>query len=173
MESLIARIKQRVADPLRAVDAAAWVEPAPSIAPPISAADVNAAESALGFPLPPLIRALYTEVGNGDWGPGYGLLPLTGNGSLVEETLRHIRYKPGWPPRLVRFVEWGCHYASCVDCSALACPVVFYDNDVAIQDGVGPADYLYPEAGSLAGWLSSWLEGVNLWEVSPKAKRGA
>src|SRR5581483_3048216 len=62
VESLIARIRERVADPLRAVDAATWVEPMPTIAPPATAAEVDAAEAALGFAIPPLLRRLYVEV---------------------------------------------------------------------------------------------------------------
>jgi hypothetical protein len=41
---LIARMKARVADPLRAVDAAAWVEPMPRIAPPATVEELHAAE---------------------------------------------------------------------------------------------------------------------------------
>ena len=73
MASLIERIRERVADPLRAVDAAAWVRPMPAVAPPASPEEVAAAEASLGFELPPLLRRLYLEVGNGGFGPAYGL----------------------------------------------------------------------------------------------------
>jgi hypothetical protein len=39
MDELIALIKARVADPLRAVDAAAWVRPIPTVAPPAMVAE--------------------------------------------------------------------------------------------------------------------------------------
>jgi hypothetical protein len=61
--------------------------------------------------------------------------------------------------------------ASCVDCLAPFCPVLFYDNDVAIQEGVSPPDYLYPESKSLTGWLAAWLDDIDLWSAGPKAKR--
>ena len=189
MDPLIARIKERVADPLRAIDAATWVEPMPTIAPPATPADADAAEALLGFPLPPLVRALYTEIGNGGWGPGYGLLRLLDGDSgdrmddedsLVSWARWHRRYsphrpgEPGWPEGVVPLVEWGCHYTSCVDCLDPACPVYFYDNDVvASRGGISPPDYLYPQAGSLAGWLSAWLDGADLWAAGPKAKRQA
>jgi hypothetical protein len=47
--------------------------PMPTIAPPATVAEVDAAEVALGFAIPPLLRRLYTEVGNGGFGPNYGL----------------------------------------------------------------------------------------------------
>src|SRR5690242_10047052 len=73
MDALIARIKERVAAPLLAVDAATWVEPMPTVTPPATVAEVDAAEAALGLAIPPLLRRLYTEVGNGGFGPHYGL----------------------------------------------------------------------------------------------------
>src|SRR5436190_5588567 len=73
MDALIARIKERVGYPLRAVDAATWVCPMPTVAPPATPAEVDAAEVTLGFAIPHLLRRLYTEVGNGGFGPSYGL----------------------------------------------------------------------------------------------------
>jgi hypothetical protein len=173
-QSLIDRLRQRIVSG-PAIDVEVCPPPRPG--PPATTDELAEAEGQLGFALPELVRALYLQVGNGDWGPGYGLLPLTGPGSLAEETLWHIQYSPsalggpGWPPRLVKLVSWGCHYASCVDCADPNCPVVFYDNDMAILDWVEPSDYLYPESPSLAVWLSDWLDGVDLRAVGPKAKR--
>jgi len=47
MDALIAPIEERVADPLRAVDAASWVVPMPTVSPPATAAEVDAALPAL------------------------------------------------------------------------------------------------------------------------------
>ena len=44
-------------------------------APPASEAELARAEESLGFPLPPLLRRLYAEIGDGGFGPGT-LLPL-------------------------------------------------------------------------------------------------
>ncbi len=44
--------------------------------PPVSLADLTDAETIIGFPLPTLLRRIYLEVGNGGFGPGYGLFPL-------------------------------------------------------------------------------------------------
>jgi len=40
---------------------------------PASPEAVDEAEEAFGFPLPGLLRRLYAEVGNGGFGPGYGI----------------------------------------------------------------------------------------------------
>ena len=49
-------------------------------APPASAGELAAAEAALGFCLPALLQAVYSQVGNGGFGPGRGLLPIHGAG---------------------------------------------------------------------------------------------
>jgi hypothetical protein len=41
--------------------------------PPASEEQLLATEAALGFPLPPVLRAIYTEVANGGFGPGGGI----------------------------------------------------------------------------------------------------
>jgi hypothetical protein len=60
--------------------------------PPASAEQLLATEEALGFPLPPVLRALYAEVANGGFGFGYGLRGAIGGfdesgfGSIVDHT---------------------------------------------------------------------------------------
>jgi hypothetical protein len=53
-----------------------------AMCPPISEADLRDSEDSLGFRLPGFVRRLYTEVGNGGFGPGYGgVLGLAGGAS--------------------------------------------------------------------------------------------
>jgi hypothetical protein len=80
MNDLIVRIKARAADPRRVTDSAiwqcvtAWEAGRPPRKPPAPAseAEVDAAEAALGFRIPPFLLRLYLEVGNGGFGPGAG-----------------------------------------------------------------------------------------------------
>lgn len=46
--------------------------------PPATAKQLQDTEKALGFPLPPMLRALYTHVANGGFGPAYGLTGASG-----------------------------------------------------------------------------------------------
>jgi len=62
--------------------------PDPELQLAATAEAVNAAEQAVGFPFPCLLRRLWTEVGNGGFGPGYGLLGLEGGPELVPYRLR-------------------------------------------------------------------------------------
>jgi hypothetical protein len=56
-----------------------------------------------------------------------------------------------------------------VDCSGPPYPVWFYDHDRNAK-GATQADYLLPQAESLEGWLSAWLDGLDVSGVG--ARRG-
>jgi hypothetical protein len=143
--------------------------------PPVSEQAMMNAEARLSFALPPLVRALYTQVADGGYGPGYGVIQLAGNPyTLVESRVRmEMETAPQWmwPEGLVELVHWGCHYFSGIDCLHPSCPVFFYDHDLAVGDAK-LSDCLFPEAASLVEWFSAWLDGANLWELG-KQRRGA
>jgi hypothetical protein len=46
--------------------------------PPATEAQIQETEAALGVPLPPLLRTLYTRLANGGFGPGVGLRGIIG-----------------------------------------------------------------------------------------------
>lgn len=162
--ALIRRLKERIrSEPT--VDMAVCPPIRPR--PPVSEQVFADAEARIGFPLPPLVREMYTQVADGGYGPGYGVIQLTGHPyALVESRLRMDEDdapERAWPQRLVEFVNWGCHYFSGIDCSRPSCPVFFYDHDRAGGDAM-LADCLFRESDSLVEWLSAWLDGENLWE---------
>ena len=111
-ESLLARIKAHL--------------PAEVPNPPVSEESVHKACSQLGFRMPKLLEDCYLQIGNGGFGPGYGLIGLEGGhasdfGSLVStfEQLKSDQEQEGnaWPEGMLPFNEWGCNTFSCVDCN--------------------------------------------------------
>ena len=59
-----------------------WLPRHPTLLyPPATDEQLQATEEVLGFPLPALLRALYAQVANGGFGPGYGLLGAIGGGN--------------------------------------------------------------------------------------------
>jgi hypothetical protein len=174
MDALIARIKERIADPLRAVDAATWVCPMPTIAPPATAAEVEAAEAALGFAIPPLLQRLYTEVGNGGFGPNYGLEgvptipPVAGTADIVALYEMYCCEPPPdhaahvWPRGWVPLIGGGCLYMECVDFLHPPHPVALFDGgDCQLER---PAiESFRPVAESLEARLEAWLAGKQAW----------
>ena len=117
---------------IRAVRASVPEPPLPSV----TETALNDAEVRLGFTLPDLLRELYLHVGNGRFGPGYGLLSLSDMGdrelSLVGSYLemrRDYAVIPSWkwPTGLLAFCDWGCNIYACLDWTRVPNPVSTYE----------------------------------------------
>ena len=130
--------------------------------------DVAAAERALGMPLPPLLRRLYTEVADGGFGPGTGLLSVE---ALVRETraLRRGDVLPRnrtWPPALVPLLDRDPGWL-CVDAGSGA--IVEWDpEDLEERTGEERFRRSFTEiAPSLEAWLEKWLRRMAALERKP------
>jgi len=164
LDSIIEHINARVGDPLLAVDAATWVEPMPTVHWPATEDQVCEAEKALGFRLPVLLRRLYLEVGNGGFGPNYG---VESTEMIVALYNRYSQENPGepnwqWPNGLVPLISGGCLYFECVYFSLPPHPVVLFDGG-AFDPKKPLVCSLKPISPSLQSRLEAWLEGKNPW----------
>ena len=165
MDSLIDRLVQSVA--ARARIAATRTDATdvviPENGPPASREQIERCEAALGFPLPELLRRLYAEIGNGGFGPGYGLLPIP-NGPTTEPCTLIDLYRqcrmPGdrdtweWPTGLLPVCDWGCLIRSCVY-------AISPEHEVLMSTEYGV--HLTP--WTLETWLADWASQVDLWKV--------
>lgn len=123
-----------------------------------SAADVRAAEQALGLALPPLLARAYSEVADGGFGPGGGLLPLE---RLVRETneLRTGDLVPRnrqWPSSYVPLVDLDPGW-TCVDVQTGA--IVDWDPE-EMTERMSEQRFLatFSEvAPSVEAWLTKWV----------------
>jgi len=100
------------------------------LCPPVSERDVTAAEAVLGFQLPPLLRSVYTRVGNGGLclrllglqggkTGGYDLFPGMSAVEIYQEIerWRQAGKAPHVPPRLLPIEDdLGCGMVDFVDC---------------------------------------------------------
>jgi hypothetical protein len=137
---------------------------------------VAASEAALGTTLPPLLHRIYTEVANGGFGPGYGLLGI-GAGGWTDDRQRDLvgstmALREGsedldeeawrWPASLLAIAYLGDVVYACVDASREGAPVLEYDpSDLEWDDDGYPVDEseaLVEVSPSLAEWLAAWLE---------------
>lgn len=121
---------------------------------PASADAVEACEAAIGRPLPRLLRRCYLELGDGGFGPGYGLVPI------AELTSGYLSGRPAWwPPEahhLLRICHWGCGIASFVD---LDSPLdVMWAVDPNPSPEEDPEAAVFREDTTLASWLLRWTE---------------
>jgi hypothetical protein len=102
--------------------------------PPATEEQLRDTEMALGFPLPPMLRVLYTHVANGGFGPALGITGARGGDSLGEDgryetvdmctdTHPDVHYvdlgrfdnpqlvelrRGMWPAHFLHLCYWGC-----------------------------------------------------------------
>ena len=99
------RICQRGSTEYLRARSSGLAEPVPAVLVPATEAAVEEAEHVLGLPLPPLLRRLHLEVGNGGSGSGQGILGLAGDhrgrtaldGYAQQQPRRQSRYVIGLP----------------------------------------------------------------------------
>jgi SMI1 / KNR4 family (SUKH-1) len=144
--------------------------------PPVRQEDLVHAEAMIGFSFPPILRRIYLEVGNGGFGPGYGLLPLNNkedpdalmSDSLVTDYVAmhsstqeqmeayrrgDVHTPPLLPEKMLMICDWGCNIASWLDCTQLELPVL---KSEATLDW----EKFEEEAPSFLEWMEVWLHNI-------------
>jgi len=137
--------------------------PYPACASP---AEVEVFEGAVGFSLPAFYRRLLTEVANGGFGPGFGMVGIPPSGHIEDDLSGDLRefYLAGraqpeleWrtPCGLLALCSWGCGVLSYVDC--------FSERAAVVTNEASENRIEFTETSpSLADWLAAWLSGVDL-----------
>ncbi|WP_206184445.1 SMI1/KNR4 family protein [Thermoactinospora rubra] len=160
-------------DPLTRVATRAAAETT-TLPPVLSSEDIARAESTLGFPLHPLLAQLYKKIGNGGFGPEYGILGLTEGGHTSDAGLTAVEEyrqrraadpsEPGWfwPEGVLPILTWGCAMYACVDCRSEAGTVLLFEPN-PVDDGRW-ADAWFVDSPSLAEWLDTWTRGLGWYE---------
>jgi len=172
MTNTVAKLRERVADPRLATDEAGdFPVTAPS---PLDDESIARAETMLGRRLPDLLRDAYRHVGNGGFGPGYGLLRLLSDPrspaeeSVVGLYMSFCSSDPedaawSWPVHLVPFCDWGCAIRTCVDCSTPEGAIITFDPN-ARDLGEPMSNSLAATHSSIESWFADWLAGVKIWD---------
>jgi hypothetical protein len=131
--------------------------------PPVATPDaVTAAELAIGYPLPPLLRRLYLELGNGGFGPRNditGVLDLDGDfhiGDIFESLNQSaVAYRDDPDKRMagmVALLEWGCAMSTLLDCRDPAGQMWGWDpNGCCLEHALFSMDITFN------GWLADWI----------------
>ena len=153
--------------------------------PPATEEQLLATEKALGFPLPPALRALYLQVANGGFGPGYGIIGAKGGFPHTSDgRCRDIAdgYHAG--EHNIRYIDFATHEKELAATRQVELPLGVYPDrflficywgcgigtDIDCNTGrifQGQASrigyyVLEYRASSLEEWLQQWLKGENL-----------
>jgi len=137
--------------------------PGPTTQPlPLDTAGLARAEAELGFALPPMLRRVYLEVGDGGFGPGGGLMRVADAAAAYARLRTGAELPRGrtWPEGLVPVVQADPGY-DCVDASTEAGRVVAWDPDgLGERSGEKAWNRSFSEvAPSIEAWLSGWVGG--------------
>jgi hypothetical protein len=127
MDQLISKISNRALNKNTIHDMAAGLSPEPKIEPVVSLPELQNMEAELDFKFPPLLVQIYTQIGNGGFGPGYGLYSLQEAKSIYLECMSEPENeweKGTWP-----LCTWGCAIDSYVDCLDEGYPVYYTNED--------------------------------------------
>lgn len=139
------------------------------IAPAATEKQLASSESRMGLTIPPLLRRIYSEVGNGGFGPGYGLIGCEGGyrddrdetivGAYVGRRERDPKDRSWkWPEGLVPLFSWGGAIYTCGDFLAEHCPL--HEFDPFHYKGKAPMQAsLRPHDEDLPRYLSRWISG--------------
>lgn len=151
-QHILEGLRARRTDPATRIDMDTI--PIPDLYDPAPLATLRSAERTLGFTLPALLGRVYTEVGNGGFGPGSGLLGLEGgypqDGQVLTDRYP-VLVAQGWRDGLLPLWDWGCAAWSCVDAVNPDGPIV-----TAHERGFTVTRF------HLADWLAAWCAGVEL-----------
>ena len=168
-DATLQAVAARAKDPVLRTDNATTV--ACNLGAPLDAAQIPAIEAILGFALPPLLVDLYGRVGNGGYGPSYGLMalkptdrPSFGGNAVAVLLMLHSTGEEDedppprpWPLGLLPIVYGGCSLYAVMDCLDPGLPVLTFDADGPDADADRPVREVMVATGlGFAEWLHRW-----------------
>ena len=122
----------------------------------------------IGHSLPPLLIEVWCRIGNGGFGPGYGLLGV-GPGGFTDDMGRtadevYVAFRTRsknpplfrWPDGIFPICHFGCAIYHCVD---LATEEMVIWEPNAWDGRHDPVTALFPAGRSLAEWFETWAKG--------------
>jgi hypothetical protein len=172
-QDILDGLKERVKDPRRATDD---TQHPGKVCRPATSRLIKSSEKRLGFRLPQLLRRIYTEVGNGGFGPFYGFLGLEGGATLGEGKTLVAQYKElrnlksenrlwKWPDRLLPVCSFGCGCWVCIDCKDRRLRLFMFDPNNLQEELEGNeakvnwANAFWNMREFFESWLDGWLKG--------------
>jgi hypothetical protein len=156
---LVEALRLRLKDPNRRTGAD--LEPVPLL-PVATSKELDAAEAAIGRPLPHVLRLVLEQIANGGFGPGYGLLGVGPTGhrinlasgeidlNLPDFHRFQIEHDPQWDRDQLVILDWGDVIWGTVSLSTGVVSKFRGDTDTY------EAQHFEPVGVDLETWLMRW-----------------
>jgi hypothetical protein len=127
----------------------------------LTAARIAAEEARLGYPLHPLLTAVYGQVADGGFGPDYQLFPLA---EAVDTYTRERTTDAGtewaWPEGVLPILTWGCGMYAAVDCRNPDGQVLLFE-----PNSGDPDQAWWVDSASLETWFEHYLAEDGWWNL--------
>ena len=158
MDDLILRLRERIE-----ISPTTDLQQCPAIIPRPCLCDeaVDRFEYESGLKLPRLLRRIYTEIGNGGFGPAWGLNELDnddensiGGWDRIERQELPNGLPINWPKPLLRICDIGCNAYFGLALGDDRQLIYVVD---PLQGTDNPISWLIPQDLSLYDWLSQWV----------------
>jgi hypothetical protein len=155
-------LRLRINDAKRRTDA--YIDPVPILAV-ADLKELDAAEAAIGRPLPHVLRLVLEQVANGGFGPGYGLLGVGPTGhrinlasgevdlNLADFHRFHTEHDPQWDRDQLVILDWGDAVWGTVSLSTGLVSTFRGDTDTY------EAQHVEDLGIDLETWLMRWAQG--------------
>lgn len=160
---LFTAIKQRALNPDTRIDMNIGVSDLP---PVLSQQDIEKFEQEIGYQLPSLLKQLFLQVGNGGFGPGYGLFSLVSSTeeNMLDFTKDFVECEfDFWKISHIPLIHWGCGIYTFMDLANPGANLQVFDGNN--YDEENPEfNGLFEIPHTLESFLQAWVNDVNLWE---------
>lgn len=138
---------------------------------PASEEELKRAEQRLGIEIPPLLGRMLREIGNGGFGPGYGLLGVESGkrDARGDDLIGHYLFlrsaveprEGEWPEGIVPLLSWGGGVFSCGVFRERDCPIVEFDPS-RHRRREPTLRAFQSQAKSLNEFFSTWIQGKDV-----------
>jgi hypothetical protein len=166
LEDTFELVRRRAFDPKTRTDQMDVI--ASTIRPVLGTDVLDQAAELIGVVLPELLRRMYSEIGDGGFGPGYGFMPLglgsrSGDESITALFRDFSSPDPqdpswSWPKGLLPIVHMGCAIYPCVRLSDLR--IIVFDPNAHDSDW---AEAFLDQKCTFEEWIRTWANGEDLW----------
>ena len=170
MATLFEKIKSKALNPKTQIDMGEFSKN--TIPLKVTLEQLANCEKELGFQLPELLKQCYTEIGNGNFGPGYGLLPLfptkkNYNGTEEENILEFNKEFIAcnfdfWTPSCIPLVHWGCGIYSFMDLAEPDKNIMIFDGNSFEEDI--PESGIFETKRNLNSFFEAWAQNIKIWD---------
>jgi hypothetical protein len=175
-KDLLSRVAARASNPKTIIDAAmgegVTITPTPTINAVAKITDIEKVQKEIGMSLPQPLAEILLNVGNGGFGPGYGLFSTDDLIKNYREIMadEDLSMEASYLPILT----WGCDIYACIDTQNPDFPVYYCQLDACgcfedgetpeVDDETGLPMGIQLHRDTFEAFISDWADGINLEE---------